>query len=484
MTLTIADLNLNMALLLPEILMLTMGCLILAIDAYLPKHLRGLTYQLSQGTLLGAALLIIAAMPSQRVLAMNGMFVSDPMGAVLKLFIVLIVFFAFIYSRDYLRDRKLLKGEYFVLGLFAVLGMMVMVSAHSLLTIYLGLELLSLSLYAMIAMHRDSQQASEAAMKYFVLGALASGMLLYGMSMIYGITGTLDLAELAQAIPQASEHQTILVFGLVFIVIGLAFKLGAVPFHMWLPDVYQGAPTAVTLFIASAPKIAAFAMLMRLLVDGMQHLHSDWQDMLILLSILSMATGNIIAIAQRNIKRMLAYSTIAHVGYLMLGILTASKTGYAASMFYVVVYSLMTLGAFGVIVLLSRAGFEAEQIDDFKGLNDRNSWYAFIMLIIMLSMAGAPPFIGFWAKWSVLTQVVQAGFIWLAVIAVLFAIIGAFYYLRIIWMMYFEKAEDTTPIEAGMELRVALSANALVILGLGIMPHTLMAVCLGALGVA
>lgn len=496
MTSTIAELNLNTLWLLPEILLLTMACLILVLDAYLSKPLQGLTYQLTQGTLIGTALLILAAMPTERVLAMNGMFVNDPMGAVLKLFILLIVFIAFIYSREYLRDRKLLRGEYFVLGLFAALGMMVMVSAHSLLTIYLGLELLSLSLYAMVAMHRDSQKASEAAMKYFVLGALASGMLLYGMSMLYGITGTLDLATLAQAISQDSEHQTILIFGLVFIVVGLAFKLGAVPFHTWIPDVYEGAPTAVTLFISSAPKIAAFAMLMRLLVDGMGSLHiglladgtesayKGWQGMLILLSILSMATGNIIAIAQRNIKRMLAYSTIAHVGYLMLGIIAATDAGYAASMFYVIVYTLMTLGAFGVIILLSRAGFEAEHIEDFKGLNERNPWYALIMLILMASMAGVPPMIGFWAKWAVLTQVVKAGFIWLAIVAVIFAFIGAFYYLRIIWMMYFEKPQDMTPIEAGMDMRVALSANALAILGLGIMPHSLMVVCLGALGVA
>jgi NADH-quinone oxidoreductase subunit N len=478
------------------------------------------------------------------------MFVSDPMGAVLKLFILLMVFFSFIYSRAYLRDRNILKGEYFVLGLFAALGMMIMVSAHSLLTVYLGLELLSLSLYTMIAMHRKSQPASEAAMKYFVLGAIASGMLLYGMSMLYGITGTLDLTTLAQTIRQIADNYpiaisvaqsisdipndniaviaigqqvsentggiaatiaqilaentdntaaisaitplidqtmqsyTILVFGLVFVVVGVAFKLGAVPFHIWIPDVYQGAPTAVTLFIASAPKIAAFAMLMRLLVDGMQSLHVDWQNILILLSILSMAVGNIIAIAQTNIKRMLAYSSIAHVGYLMLGVLTGTQAGYAASMFYVVVYTLMTLGAFGMIVLLSRAGFEAEHIEDFKGLNERNSWYAALMLILMLSMAGVPPMIGFWAKWSVLAQVVDAGFVWLAIVAVMFAIIGAFYYLRIIKLMYFDKASDMTPIEADMDMRVALSANALVILLLGIMPQTLMAVCLSALGVS
>ncbi|RKZ76347.1 MAG: NADH:ubiquinone oxidoreductase subunit N [Gammaproteobacteria bacterium] len=477
------------------------------------------------------------------------MFVSDPMGAVLKLFIVMIVFVAFIYSRNYLRDRHFRLGEYFVLGLFATLGMMIMVSAHSLLTVYLGLELLSLSLYTMVAMHRQSQLASEAAMKYFVLGAIASGMLLYGMSMLYGVTGTLDLTVLAQSIHQIADDHTIavsvaqsiseikdhnitviaigqqvsenagganaaiaqilaentdngialaainpivdqvlqsyriLVFGLVFVIIGVAFKLGAVPFHVWIPDVYQGAPTAVTLFIASAPKIAAFAMLMRLLVDGMQNLQTDWQNILILLSILSMVTGNIIALAQTNIKRMLAYSTIAHVGYLMLGILTGTQEGYAASMFYVVVYTLMTLGAFGMIVLLSHAGFEASLINDFKGLNERNAWYAALMLILMLSMAGVPPMIGFWAKWYVLAQVVNAGFIWLAVLGVLFAVIGAFYYLRIIKLMYFDKAENRTPIEAPMDMRIALSANALVILLLGIMPHTLMTVCLEALGI-
>jgi NADH-quinone oxidoreductase subunit N len=475
------EMTLNIVLLLPEILLLTMACVILVIDAYLPKQLQNLTFQLTQGTLIGTALLIIAGFPQQQALAMNDMFVLDPMGAVLKLFIVLIVFVAFIYSRDYLRDRNFLKGEYFVLGLFAVLGMMVMVSAYSLLMVYLGLELLSLSLYAMVAMHRDSQKASEAAMKYFVLGAIASGMLLYGMSILYGVTGTLDLAALAQAISTDTEHHTLLVFGLVFIVVGVAFKLGAVPFHVWIPDVYEGAPTAVTLFISSAPKIAAFAMLMRLLVDGMPHLQTDWQDILILLSILSMATGNIIAIAQHNIKRMLAYSTIAHVGYLLLGIIAAKESGYAASMFYVIVYSLMTLGAFGMIVLLSRAGFEAERIEDFKGLNERNSWYALLMLILMLSMAGVPPMIGFWAKWSVLAQVVNAGFVWLAVVAVIFALIGAFYYLRIIKLMYFDKPEDLAPIEAGMDMRVALSANALVILLLGMMPHTLMAICVKAL---
>jgi NADH-quinone oxidoreductase subunit N len=476
-------LTLNTTLILPEIIVLTMACIILVLDAYLPKSLKDLTYQLTQGTLIATAVLIFATNPDKSELAMNGMFVNDMMSAILKIFILVIVFLAFLYSKQYLQDRKLLKGEYLVLGLCATLGMMIMVSANTLLIIYLGLELLSLSLYTMVAMNRDSQQASEAAMKYFVLGALASGMLLYGMSIIYGVTGSLDLNAIAQAISQAEEPKTMLVFGLVFIVIGLAFKLGAVPFHVWIPDVYQGAPTAVTLFIASAPKIAAFAMLIRLLADGMQTLHSDWQNILILLSILSMAIGNIIAIAQTNIKRMLAYSTIAHVGYLLLGILTGTKEGYAASMFYVLVYTLMTVGGFGMILLLSKAGFEAEKLEDFKGLNQRNPWYAAVMLILMLSMAGIPPMVGFWAKWAVLAQVVQSGLVWLAIVAVMFAIIGVFYYLRVIKLMYFDDAEDLTPITANTDMHIAISANAIVILLLGLMPYGLISICLGALGV-
>ncbi|MCK5719132.1 MAG: NADH-quinone oxidoreductase subunit NuoN [Thiomargarita sp.] len=477
--------NLNILWLLPEIVLTTMACLILIMDAYLPDNLRHLTYQFTQGTLVGVALLVIATSPETTVLAMNDMFIADPMSGVLKFFIATIVFVVFIYSRQYLQDRNILKGEYFVLGLFATLGMMIMVSGHNMLTIYLGLELLSLSLYAMIAMYRKSKTASESAMKYFVLGAIASGMLLYGMSMLYGVTGTLDLTELSAAIPAATDDsKTILIFGLVFIVVGVGFKLGAVPFHFWIPDVYEGAPTAVTLFIASAPKLAAFAMLMRLLVDGMQNLHTDWQGMLILLSILSMGIGNIVAIAQTNIKRMLAYSTIAHVGYLLLGIIAGTQEGYAASMFYVLVYSLMTLGGFGMIILLSRTGFEADQINDFKGLNERNSWYAAIMLILMLSMAGIPPMLGFWAKWAVLTQLVSAGFIQLAVLAVFFAIIGAFYYLRIIKLMYFDKTEVMIPIEAAPDMRIALSINALIILVIGIMPSSLMDICINAFGLA
>jgi len=323
---------------------------------------------------------------------------------------------------------------------------------------------------------------SEAAMKYFVLGALASGMLLYGMSMLYGVTGSLDLAQINDFILRSPGDNMVLVFGLVFVIVGVAFKLGAVPFHMWVPDVYHGAPTSVTLYIGTAPKIAAFAMLMRLLVDGLGGLHAQWQDMLIILSILSLAIGNVVAIAQTNIKRMLAYSTISHVGYLLLGILSASGEGFAASMFYIIVYALMSMGSFAMVLLLSRTGFEADRLDDFKGLNERSPWFAFMMLILMFSMAGVPPFLGFWAKLAVLKAVIEADLVWLAAVAVLFSIIGAFYYLRIIKLMYFDKPEDTEPLAAKLDARIALSANGLAILALGIFPGALLALCTAALG--
>ena len=466
----------------PEMFVLGMACLVLVVDLFLTERSRTVTYVLAQSAMVGAAVLTLTTYSDRAVLAFSDSFVRDAMGDVLKAFIYLAAFTVFLYSRPYLQARKLFKGEFYVLGIFGVLGMMVMVSAHSLLTVYLGLELLALSLYAMVALQRDSIHASEAAMKYFILGALASGMLLYGMSMLYGATGSLDLAEISRQVT-TTKMELVMVFGLVFIVVGVAFKLGAVPFHMWMPDVYQGAPTAVTLYISSAPKIAAFAMVMRLLVDGLSGLHAQWQDMLVILAILSMAVGNIFAIAQTNLKRMLAYSTIAHMGYLLLGILTGSEDGYAASMFYTIAYSLMSLGGFGMIILLSRTGFEADRLDDFKGLNERSPWYAFLMLILMFSMAGVPPFLGFWAKVSVLRELIHADMTWLAVVAVIFSVIGAFYYLRIIKLMYFDKAEDNNTISQDLDLRVALSANGLGILALGIMPGPLMALCVSAIGV-
>ncbi len=468
---------------LPEMFLLTMACIILLADLFISDKNRVLTYLLSLATLGVTAALTVAMHTPETVYTFDGSFVSDTMGDVLKVFVYLVTAVAFIYSRDYLLARNIFKGEYFVLGLFAVLGMMVLISAHSMLTIYLGLELLSLSLYAMVAFQRDSSKATEAAMKYFVLGALASGMLLYGMSLIYGITGTLDIGGVHTAIAGLEDSkQIVLGLGLVLVIVGMAFKLGAVPFHMWVPDVYHGAPTAVTLFISTAPKIAAFAMIMRLLVEGLGDLHAQWQDILIIMAVLSMLVGNVIAIAQTNIKRMLAYSTISHVGFLLLGILAGTQAGYSASMFYVIVYALMGMGGFGIIILLSRSGFEADKLDDFKGLNDRSPWFAFIMMILMFSMAGVPPALGFYAKFAVLQAVIGAGLTWLAVVAVIFSIIGAFYYLRVIKLMYFDKAEDTQPIETSMDMKVVLSANGLGILFLGLAPGSLLALCTAAIG--
>jgi len=467
----------------PEIFMLTLASIILIVDTFSQDPLRRLTYYLSQLTLVLTAALVIAFCSEQTVYAFGNSFINDGMSVVLKVAVFIIGFFAFLYSHEYLKEHGWLKGEYFVLGLFAILGMMILISAYSLLTVYLGLELLSLSLYAMVAMHRDSTAASEAAMKYFVLGALASGMLLYGMSMIYGVTGSLQLETIATNIESDADN-ILLVFGLVFILVGIAFKLGAVPFHMWVPDVYQGSPTCVTLFIASAPKLAAFAMAMRLLVNGLQPLLNDWQGMLIILSILSMAVGNIIAISQTNIKRMLAYSTIAHIGFLLLGLLSGTASGYAGSMFYIITYALMSMGAFGMIILLGRKDFEADELLHFKGLSDRSPWFAFIMLILMFSMAGVPPFLGFWGKWFVLKELVDVGFVWLAVLAVFLSIIGAYYYIRVIKLMYFDKADSMTAIKASKQMRFALSVNGLALLILGLMPGALLAICVSVLSIA
>ena len=462
----------------PEIFVLGMACLILVIDVFLAERNRAVSYYLSQATLLGAAILTYTQLGGETRLSFGDSFVSDPLSVLLKLSIYTVMLGVFLYSRDYLRDRKLFKGEYYVLGLFAMLGMMVMVSAHSLLTIYLGLELLSLSLYALVAFDRDSARASEAAMKYFVLGALASGMLLYGMSMLYGVSGSLDITTIGTYIRQHAGTDFVLVLGLVFISVGMAFKLGAVPFHMWIPDVYHGASAPVTLFIGSAPKIAAFAMLMRLLTEALGSLHTEWRDMLIILVLLSLAVGNIVAIAQTNIKRMLAYSTISHVGFLLLGVLAGTADGYAAATFYIVTYALMALGAFGMIILLSRAGFEAELLEDFKGLNERSPWFAFVMLILMFSMAGVPPFLGFWAKWFVFLELINAGIVWLAVLAVVFSIIGAYYYLRVVKLMYFDKPESMTASKSTRTMRLVLSLNGLALLVIGLAPGFLMSLCL------
>ena len=460
----------------PEIFLLAMTCVVLVVDVFLKDEKRNTTYVLSQLSLIITIFIILTNQSSERIIAFNGTFVSDTLAVVLKVFVLAIVAIIFVYSRDYLKERSIFKGEFYVLGLFGALGMMIMISAHHFLTLYLGLELLSLSLYAMVAFNRDNPNAAEAAMKYFVLGAIASGMLLYGMSMIYGMTGSLNIAEVATAI-SSKEMGTVFVFGLVFVVIGLSFKLGAVPFHMWIPDVYHGAPTTVTSYIASAPKIAGFALIIRLLVEGMGSLHADWQGMLVILSVLSMALGNVIAIAQTNLKRMLAYSTISHVGFILLGILAGTNDGYSASMFYTLTYALMSLGAFGMIILLARSGFEADKLDDFKGLNQRSPWFAFMMLILMFSMAGVPPTVGFWAKLTVIKAVIDIDMLWLALVAVFFSIIGVYYYLRLIKLMYFDKAEDHSPIVKTRDMQIALSANGLIILVLGLYPAALMSLC-------
>ncbi len=472
----------NFLLALPEIFVLGMACVLLLIDLFLKDQDRYLIYLLSLLTLVLAAVLTLYGYSDERLITFNGAYVADAMSYVLKLGVYFAVFVVFVYAKDYLRDHGMFKGEFYTLGLFGMLGMMIMISAHSLLTLYLGLELLSLSLYALVAMQRDSARASEAAMKYFVLGAIASGMLLYGMSMIYGVTGTLDLDGIASR--TATADPVLLAFGLVFLLVGTAFKLGAVPFHMWVPDVYHGAPTAVTLYIGSAPKIAAFAMLVRLLVDGLIDLHDQWQGILIILAVLSMAIGNIVAIAQTNLKRMLAYSTISHVGFLILGILTGTQSGFSASMFYALTYVLMALGGFGMIILLSRKGFEGDRLDDFKGLNKRSPWYAFMMLILMFSMAGVPPFLGFWAKLAVLEAVVAADMLWLAVVGVVFSIIGVFYYLRIIKLMYFDEPTSEEELECSADMRLMISANGLMVLGIGMFPGALMAVCAAAFSAA
>ena len=469
----------------PELFILSMACIILIADLYVSQSRRVITYLLSLATLVVAAMITINLHSTETVYTFSGTFVKDAMADVLKLFVYLVTAIAFIYSRGYLAERNLFKGEFYVLGLFGVLGMMILISAHNFLSIYLGLELLSLSLYAMVALQRDSTVASEAAMKYFVLGAIASGLLLYGMSLLYGVTGTLDIQIFADALANKdlsrNSENIVLILGMVMVISGMAFKLGAVPFHMWVPDIYHGAPTAVTLYIGSAPKIAAFAMIMRLLVEGLGGMHAQWQDILILMAILSMGIGNIIAIAQSNIKRMLAYSTISHVGFIMLGILSGTNVGYSAAMFYAIVYAIMSAGGFGMVMLMSRAGFEADQLEDYKGLNERSPWYAFMMLILMFSMAGVPPTLGFYAKLSVIQSVVNVDLVWLAVVAVIFSIIGAFYYLRIIKLMYFDKAEDSSPITSTPDMRFILSLNSLAILALGIFPANLMAICAAAI---
>lgn len=472
--------NVDFLSVMPEIVVLTGACVILLVDAWLPDDRRHVGYWLAQLTLLIAACETFRTWNLDGGQVFHGMVIDDFAADVLRFFSFVALSLALFYSRTYLTLRGLFRGETFVLMLFAVLGMQLLITANSFLTLYLGLELMSLSLYALVALQRDSRTASEAAMKYFVLGALASGFLLYGMSMIYGATGSLQIDVVMQAVLAQSDDK-LLIFGLVFVVSAIAFKLGAVPYHMWVPDVYQGAPTAMTLFIGTAPEFAAYAMLLRLLAGALAGAEVHWQGMLVVLSVLSVTIGHIVAIAQTNVKRMLAYSSIANMGYVLMGFLAADGPGYSAAMFYMAAYVLTSLASFGVILLLSRSGFEADRLEDFKGLNARSPWWAFVMLLVMFSLAGMPPTVGFYAKLLVLQSAVKAGFLWVAIVGVIAALIGAYYYLRIVKLMYFDEPADRSPIVARGDTRFLLSANGIALLVLGILPQGLMGLCAIAL---
>jgi NADH-quinone oxidoreductase subunit N len=481
-----------------EIFLLIAASAILLIDMFLKGEKRTLTYVLSLLTLVGCALFtLVDYNAGTTVYTFHGMYVSDPMGNLLKLFTYLAVGASLIYSRQYATQRGMtsgnLGGEFYVLALFALLGQMIMISGNNMLSIYLGLELMSLATYALVALRRDHAVSTEAAMKYFILGALASGFLLYGISMIYGATGSLDLNTIATVAKSHTANPTILVFGLVFVVAGLAFKLGVVPFHMWVPDVYQGSPTAVTLLLGGAPKLAAFAMTLRILAEGLLPMAYDWQQMLMVLAVASLAIGNLTAIAQTNIKRMLAYSTIAQMGFVLLGLMagvvggpeggdtSGAASAYSAAMYYSITYVLTTLGSFGLIMMLARSGFEAEELADFKGMAKRSPWFAVVMTVLMFSLAGVPPMMGFMAKWSVLEAVAASGQIWLAVVAVMFSLIGAFYYLRVVKTMWFDEAVDATPIHTPLDMQVALSINGIAVVALGLLPGALLGACMNAM---
>ncbi|MFP4247380.1 MAG: NADH-quinone oxidoreductase subunit NuoN [Halochromatium sp.] len=477
MTTLTPSLTSSMIAILPELVILVTACGVLIVDLYTRAEHKQSNHNLTLIGLVLALMAVGAVGSSVPTAAFSASFVRDPMSDLLKGAILVVSLLTFIYAKDYMRDREMWVGEYHVLLLFAVLGMLIMVSANGFLTLYLGLELLSLCLYALVAFDRDSKQGAEAAMKYFVLGALGSGMLLYGISMLYGASGGFAFADVAAAVASAGVEDKILVFGLVFALIGIAFKFGAVPFHMWLPDVYQGAPTPIVLFLSSAPKIAAFAMAARILIEALGGLQSDWGEILVILSVLSLALGNVVAIAQTNIKRMLAYSTISHVGFIFLGLLAGSEQGYASAMFYSVVYALMSAGAFGVLLMMSSKGQDVQELDDLKGLSDRAPWLAAMMALMMFSMAGVPPMVGFVAKLLVLEAIIAQGMVWLAIVAVVFSIIGAFYYLRVVKLIYFDKPVTEVPVTADASARVAITVNGAAILLLGMYPATLFTLC-------
>ena len=465
----------------PEIFLGLAACAILLLDLMLSDAQRRWAGVFAVVSLILTAMMVSLQPVTVKIVALGGLFELDRMAQVLKVVTLLTVAVVFVYSTDYLQRRSILKGEYYVLGLFATLGAMVLISAASLITLYLGLELMSLCLYAMVAFDRESGIAAESAIKYFVLGSMASGTLLYGMSIVYGVTGSLELAAIAMAGHNGLGGNIGLIFGIAFLIVGVGFKLGAVPFHMWIPDVYEGSPTCVTVFIGTASKLAAFALIMRLLPEALAGSQPDWSQMLVVLAVLSMAIGNIVAIAQSNLKRMLAYSTISHVGYILLGILSGTAQGYQASMFYMISYVIVAAGAFGMILLLARQGFEADKLEDFRGLNARSPWFAGMMAILMFSLAGLPPFIGFIAKLGVIQAVLDVHYTWLAVVAVLFSVVGAFFYLRIVKLMYFDEPTETAVIGGSMLMRTLLSVNALLAFGFGVLPGTLLQLCQRAL---
>src|SRR6202046_1000021 len=478
---SVSQFNSGLAHALPEIFLSLAACVILMLDLLLNDAQRRWPGVLAVISLLITAVLVVAHPVSTKIVALGGLFELDRMAQILKVVTLLTVAAVFVYSTDYLRRRAIFKGEYFVLGLFATLGAMVLISAGSLITLYLGLELMSLCLYAMVAFDRESGIAAESAIKYFVLGSMASGTLLYGMSIVYGVTGSLELAAIADAVHNGLGDNIGLIFGIAFLIVGVGFKFGAVPFHMWIPDVYDGSPTCVTVFIGTASKLAAFALAMRLLPEALARSETEWSQMLVVLAVLSMTIGNIVAIAQSNLKRMLAYSTISHVGYVLLGILSGTAQGYQAAMFYMITYIIVAAGAFGMILLVAKQGFEADKITDFKGLVVRSPWFAGLMAILMFSLAGVPPFMGFWAKLGVIQAVLGVHMGWLAVVAVLFSVVGAYYYLRIVKIMLFDEPTDTSSIGGSLLMRTVLSVNALLVFALGIIPGTLLRICQSAL---
>ncbi len=465
---------------LPEIFLLLAACVVLLIDLFWPGRQRSNTYVASQLSVLGTLVVLVNTYHGPTS-ALSGHYTVDAVALVVKAMALLIMFGVLLYGRDYLRERSLLTGEYLLLSLFALLGMLIMASAGSLLVLYLGLEVLSLSSYALVALHRDSSEASEAAIKYFFLGALASGLLLYGMSLLYGVTASLDLVTVGQLVGEharSGDFSALLGLALAMLLVGVGFKLGVAPFHMWLPDVYHGAPTAVTAFLTTISKLAAFVLVLKLLVGVAAPLVQQWQTMLVILVVVSLAIGNLVAIAQVNLKRMLAYSTVSHMGFFLMGVLAGGAEGMAAALFYMITYALTGLAAFGMIMLLSRAGFEAERIEDFRGLNRRSPWLALVMLVVLFSLAGVPPAVGFYAKLGVIRVVMQQDLLWLALLAVVFSVIGAFYYLRVIKVMYFDAPEEPAmALVPALDARLFMGVNGALLLGLGVFPAPLLALC-------